>query len=403
MKKRWETKKIDEVCQFINGLWKGEEPPFINIGVFRNTNFTKDGNLDDTDIAYLDVELKKFEKRQLMYGDIILEKSGGGPKQPVGRVALFDKKKGRFSFSNFTAAMRVNDPKILDFRFLHKFLFWTHLSGATENMQNHSTGIRNLNSSAYKNIELPLPPLPEQRRIVGILDEAFDAIAKAKANAEKNLQNARELFESHLNEVFTKRGKGWVEKRLGDVSRINYGYTESASAEKIGPHFLRITDIQDNRVHWGSVPYCSIDSKDYPKYKLMNGDIVFARTGATTGKSYLVIDPPNAVFASYLIRVQLVDKELHPSFVNRFFQTQTYWNTIRAGVSGSAQGGFNATKLGELMITFPISPREQCATVERLNTLEDQTQHLESIYQRKLAALDELKKSLLHQAFSGAL
>jgi type I restriction enzyme S subunit len=120
MKNGWHKCKLDDVCQFINGLWKGETPPFVNIGVFRNTNFTKDGTLDDSDIAYLDVEERKFEKRRLTYGDLILEKSGGGPKQPVGRVALFDKKDGEFSFSNFTAAMRVNDPKTLDFRFLHK-------------------------------------------------------------------------------------------------------------------------------------------------------------------------------------------------------------------------------------------------------------------------------------------
>src|SRR4029077_1754671 len=147
--------------------------------------------------------LKKFQKRRLSYGDLILEKSGGGPKQPVGRIALFDKKEGEFSFSNFTAAMRVHDPKTLDFRFLHKFLFWTHLSGVTETMQSHSTGIRNLDGDAYKSIEIALPPVPEQRRIVGILDEACDSIAKAKANAEKNVQNARELFHSVLNAAIT--------------------------------------------------------------------------------------------------------------------------------------------------------------------------------------------------------
>ena len=185
MKDGWQKKTMDELCQFINGLWKGEKPPFVNVGVFRNTNFTKDGMLDDSDIAYLDVELKKFETRRLVYGDLILEKSGGGPKQPVGRSSLFDKEDGEFSFSNFTAVMRVIDPKVLDFRFLHKFLYWTHLSGVTETMQTHSTGIRNLDGEAYRNMEVPVPPLPEQRRIVAILEEAFDGIAAAKANAQK--------------------------------------------------------------------------------------------------------------------------------------------------------------------------------------------------------------------------
>ena len=188
MKKGWKTKTLEEACQFSNGLWKGEKPPFVNVGVIRNTNFTKDGTLDDSDIAYLDVEAKKLEKRRLQFGDIILEKSGGGPRQPVGRVALFDKDKGDFSFSNFTAALRVLEPDDLDFRFLHKFLHWTYVSGVTEGMQSNSTGIRNLDGDAYKAIEITYPPLAEQERIVGLLDEAFAGLATAKANAEKNLK-----------------------------------------------------------------------------------------------------------------------------------------------------------------------------------------------------------------------
>lgn len=251
-------------------------------------------------------------------------------------------------------------------------------------------------------IEFP-DSLDEQQRIVRLLDEAFEGIAIAKANTEKNVQNARAIFESHLQAVFTHRGEGWGEKSLGDLSRINYGYTESASIEKIGPHFLRITDIQDSRVDWDSVPYCSIAANDFPKYKLADGDLVFARTGATTGKSYLVRNPPESVFASYLIRVQLKDEELTPQFVNLFFQTPHYWDIIRSGVSGSAQGGFNASKLGELMIPFPKLLNQQILIVSKFDQLFAETQRLTRIYEQKLAALEALKKSLLHQAFSGAL
>ena len=92
--KDWEIKTLGEVCNFHNGLWKGKKPPYETVSVIRNTNFTKDGHLDDSDIAVLEVEEKQFSKRQLEYGDIVLEKSGGGPKQPVGRVIIFDKKRG---------------------------------------------------------------------------------------------------------------------------------------------------------------------------------------------------------------------------------------------------------------------------------------------------------------------
>lgn len=148
---------------------------------------------------------------------------------------------------------------------------------------------------------------------------------------------------------------GWEVKTLGEVSKINYGYTESASSEPIGSKFLRITDIQNDCVNWESVPYCKIETNEIIKYQLIDDDIVFARTGATTGKSFLVKEPPeNAVFASYLIRLRLIDKTvLLPEFLFLFFQSAYYWQSIKEGTAGSAQGGFNATKLAALFISIP--------------------------------------------------
>jgi type I restriction enzyme S subunit len=153
--------------------------------------------------------------------------------------------------------------------------------------------------------------------------------------------------------------KGWKTIELAAVSSINYGYTISASSEPIGPRFLRITDIQNERVDWNAVPYCKIEFSDLPKFRLASGDIVFARTGATTGKSFLVEDPPDAVFASYLIRLRLLDEILLPQFVLMYFQTADYWQSIKDGSSGSTQGGFNATKLGALKIPLPPLPEQQ--------------------------------------------
>lgn len=247
------------------------------------------------------------------------------------------------------------------------------------------------------------PSIDEQRRIVGILDEAFEGIATARTQAAVIRQNVRALFESRLQYIFTHRGDGWTEKALADLSKIDYGYTESASTKMVGPKFLRITDIQDGRVTWTSVPYCSIEAGKLARYRLEHGDIVFARTGGTTGKSYLVAHPPEAVFASYLIRLRVVADRLLPEFVNLFFQTASYWDSVRVGLSGSTQGGFNATKLGDMRISYPESRQEQRVLVTKMESLSAETQRLESIYQRKLAALDELKRSVLHQAFTGQL
>ena len=199
-----QTKTLEEACQFSNGLWKGEKPPFVKVGVIRNTNFTKEGTLDDSDIAYLDVEAKKLEKRRLQFGDIILEKSGGGPKQPVGRVALFDKQEGDFSFSNFTAALRVLDPDELDFRFVHRFLHWTYLSGVTKGMQSNSTGIRNLDGDAYKAIDISFPPLAEQQRIVAQLDALSQETQRLARLYERKHAALEALKKSLLHQAFTR-------------------------------------------------------------------------------------------------------------------------------------------------------------------------------------------------------
>jgi type I restriction enzyme, S subunit len=168
-------------------------------------------------------------------------------------------------------------------------------------------------------------------------------------------------------------------KKLGEIAKINYGYTEKSSFKKIGPKFLRITDIQDNNVNWEIVPSCKIENNDIPKYQLSDGDIVFARTGATTGKSFLIKSPPQAIFASYLIRLHILDSsKLMPEFLFHFFQTNTYWDNIKKGLSGSAQGGFNASKLSEIMIPLPPLSEQQ---------------HIVTILDKAFTAIDKAKSN----------
>ena len=388
MKVGWQTSTLEEVCQFSNGLWKGEQPPFVKVGVIRNTNFTKEGTLDYSDIAYLDVEAKKFEKRRLQFGDIILEKSGGGPKQPVGRVVLFDKAEGDFSFSNFTSALRVFYPDKLDFRFLHKFLHWTYLSGVTEEMQSHSTGIRNLNGDAYKSIKIVFPPLPEQQRLVRLLDEAFDGIAIAKANAAKNLHNARALFESYLEGVFSQRGEGWLETTVDKLS------TNLDSK--------RVPITKSDRVS-GEYPYYGASGiVDYVGDYIFEGETLLV---SEDGANLLARSTPIAfsVSGKYWVNNHAHILKFENMATQRF--VEFYLESIKLDeyITGAAQPKLNQKALNSIPIPIPRSVDAQAKIVERIELLSAETQRLESIYQHKLAALDELKKSLLHHAFNGEL
>jgi type I restriction enzyme, S subunit len=395
MKKGWEIKKLGEILQkteTVNPILSPEDEfNYIDVSSVSNSSFQI-----QTSQRLKGRNAPSRARKLVRTGDIVFATI----RPTLQRIAIVpDDLDGQVCSTGYFVLRPRND---IDNRWVFYYLFTKNF---TEEMEARQKGASYpaVTDGDVKDQEIPLPPLPEQKRIVAKLDEAFEGIATAKENAERNVKNARAISESELNAIFTKKGEGWEEKRLGDLSRISYGYTQSASSEAVGPHFLRITDIQDNRVDWSTVPYCAIEANDYPKYKLTNGDIVFARTGATTGKSYIVNDPPDSVFASYLIRVQVGAKELLPQFVNLFFQTSTYWDTIRSGVSGSAQGGFNATKLGELVIPFPELSQEQERLVCQCDVLSAETQRLESIYQRKITALNALKKSLLHHAFTGQL
>ena len=405
MKAEWTTRSLHDACEFINGLWKGEMPPFVNVGVIRNTNFNKEGTLDDSDIAYLDVEAKKLITRRLQFGDIILEKSGGGPNQPVGRVALFEKKDGEFSFSNFTAALRVRDRHELDFRFLHKFLYWTHLSGVTEGMQSHSTGIRNLSGDAYKAIKVSFPPIIEQNRIVGILDEAFEGISTAIANAQKNLRNARALFESHLQSLFTHRGDAWGTKRLGDVvTRLTNGYVgpiRNVYSES-GVPYLLARHVRSNRLLFDGRTFISDEfNLKNKKSMLKAGDVLLVQSGHI-GHSAVVTEEHEGHNCHAMIVISPLADEVTGAFLSLYFNSSEMRRRFEDIRSGSTVPHLTCGAVRELMIALP-GLLVQKRLVSHARELQTETQRLESIYRQKLAALETLKKSLLHRAFSGNL
>lgn len=288
---------------------------------------------------------------------------------------------------------------IIDQRFL-----WYFMQGKVDEMRQGSQGAAQtvINREMINELLIPLPPIDEQRRIVAVLDKAFAGIATATANAQKNLTNARALFEAHLGEVFSSQNSEWRDTKIGEISDVSYGFTEKASFAPVGPKFLRITDIQDGEVSWENVPSCPISPKDYQRQKLEDGDIVFARTGATTGKSFLVRFPPDAVAASYLIRLRVVKPDVLPEFVQLFFQTPQYWAAVSAGTSGSAQGGFNASKLADMRLPVPPFEEQRKAT-EKLKIANVQRLELQKVYDKKLQALNQLKQSFLQKAFAGEL
>ncbi|HDQ00031.1 MAG TPA: restriction endonuclease subunit S [bacterium] len=180
----------------------------------------------------------------------------------------------------------------------------------------------------------------------------------------------------------------WIETSLGEISKfIQYGYTESASQEPIGPKFLRITDIQGDCINWSDVPYCKISSNDYKKYKLEMGDIVIARTGNSTGATAFINDNIDAVFASYLIRYKIDPKIADPFYIGILLRSKKWKSFVNSIKGGSAQAGANAKIFAEFPISLPpIEDQRRIAHFvllfdDKINLLRRQNETLEQIAQ----------------------
>ena len=187
----------------------------------------------------------------------------------------------------------------------------------------------------------------------------------------------------------------WRKIPLGEFAEsVDYGITASATQEPLGPKFLRITDIQNGAVNWENVPWCECDARSASEAQLKSGDIVFARTGATTGKSFLIREcPSEAVFASYLIRVRLSAKA-EPRYISHFFQTPDYWAQISKSARGVAQPGVNATTLKALEIPLPPLPEQR-----RIADVLDRAEALRAKRRAALGQLDTLTQAMFVELF----
>jgi type I restriction enzyme S subunit len=255
-----------------------------------------------------------------------------------------------------------------------------------------------------------LPPLAEQQRIVALLDEAFAGLATAKANAERNLQNARAIFESHLEAVFSRRGEGWVEQYLEEVliTQPQNGWSPPAvNHSDSGTPVLMLSSVTGFFFRPEKIKFTSAKVDVRARYWVQDGDLLITRsnTPELVGHVAIVagIGRPT-IYPDLIMRM----KPDPAKAITRFVYYQLRTSELRSEITGRAQGANPTMKkisnaaVRSLPVVLP-SLDEQRAIVATLDALAAETQHLTRLYERKLAALEELKKSLLHQAFNGEL
>lgn len=388
----WEIKKLGDVCDTGAGgtplkahkdYYQGGTIPWLMSGevsqgeVFEAKNFITEKGLKNS-------SAKLFPKNTVL-------------------VAMYGATAGQVGILKFEACTNQAVCGILpNDKTIPEYLFYCFLSKKEELVAQAVGGAQpNISQIKIRNTKIPIPPLPEQQHIVAILDEAFAAITKAKANAEQNLKNSKELFESYLQGVFENKGEGWEEKMLGEIADVEYGYTDK-STEEGDYRYIRITDIDKN----GEL---IIEDKKYIKHSkeaegflIQDNDLLMARTGATFAKVLLFNGDEPSVFASYLIRIKFKEK-IENSLYWYFTKTKYYWEQANSLQSGAAQPHFNGAAVKQVIFSYPKSTVEQKVLIEKFATLSIETKKLEAIYQQKINDLEELKKSVLQKAFSGEL
>lgn len=395
MKKGWQTKTIGDVCEFQRGLTyaKSDEVDFSNNVVLRATNIDLATNLLIFDeLKYISDKVVVPESKKVKIGSLMICMASGS-KSHLGKVAFIDDVYG-YAFGGFMGMLTPLNG------LLPKYLF--HLMTSDDYKDfigalSDGANINNLTFDKLKGFPVPVPPLAEQQRIVGLLDEAFEGLATAKANAEKNLQNARALFESHLQSVFTQRGPGWVETTLGEIGKVSMCkriFKEETAAKGDIPFYKIGT--------FGKEPDAFIPSQTYneyrAKYSFPDKGAVLISAAGTIGRRVRYDGEPAYFQDSNIVWIENDEKQALNDYLYHFYGACD-WNSTK----GATIPRLYNDNLRRISIGFPKSLQEQNRIVAQLDALSEEAQRLAHHYERKLAALEALKKSLLHQAFTGNL
>jgi len=399
-------KKLGDVCHFVRGPFGGS---------LKKSCFKPNGNAiyeqqhaiynQFTKIRYF-VDDEKFEEMkrfELKSGDLIMSCSG-----TMGKVAIVPDgiKKGIIN----QALLKLTPSKDLDVKYLR---YWMSSNDFQESLVKYTVGaaIKNVASvKILKQIEAPLPQLKEQKQIVALLDKAFTAIDQAKANIEKNIVNAKELFQSKLNAIFSQKGEGWEEKKLKEITtKIGSGATPrggQSSYKESGISLIRSMNVHDDGFRDKKLAF--IDDEQANKLSnvtIEENDVLLNITGASVARCCIVDKhflPARVNQHVSIIRLKegiMSNKFLHFALTSK----ETKSLLLGIGEQGATRQAITKVQIENFKIAFPSIIEAQDELLKSLGILQKKTIQIESNYIKKLEDLEELKKSILQKAFSGEL
>ena len=400
MRKDWEIKKLSDVATIFNGNSinaKVKEAKYTNIDSGLPFIATKDVGFDSC-IDYENGVVIPFSEKdsfKIAPENTVLICAEGGS---AGRKIGFTNQEVCFGNKLFATVPKNG--------LLSRFAYYYYFS--SDFQQNFSTELAGIiggvSMAKFKQIQIPIPPLPEQKRIVSILDKAFAAIDKAKANAEQNLNNAKELFESYLQGVFNN-GHDWKTKELTEIVQercsLSYGIVQPGDDFTNGLPVIRPVDMKQKYINKTTLKLIDPErAKSYQRTKLVGDELLLCVRGETGMVSLITEELNGANVTRGIVPIAFDTAQLSLSFGYYLFLSPFVKRQIKEKTYGAALMQINIKDLRKLTMPLPDldSQNEIVKTCDKL--LED-TQKLEKIFCKKLDDLEELKKSILHKAFNG--
>jgi type I restriction enzyme S subunit len=397
--KRWQSKQLGDLCEvFADGDWvESKDQSSEGIRLIQTGNVGEGIFKDRAEKArYIsEATFKRLRCTEIVEGDCLISRL----PDPVGRSCILPDTGERMITAVDCTIVRFNPKQLLPefFNFYSQSLHYLKtVDSATTGTTRNRISRNNLGL-----IPVPVPPLHEQKRIVAILDEAFEGIGTAVANAEKNLANARELFDSYLNSVFTQKGEGWVEKSVGEMADHSLGkmLDKQKNRGSLKP-YLRNLNVRWFEFDLSDMLEMRFEDDEHDRYTAIKGDVLICE-GGYPGRAAIWQGDKPIYFQKAIHRVRFREDQHNKWFLYFLYMADAN-NELRKHFTGTGIQHFTGQSLHEFRVPVPPMPIVR-KHVERFDYLFDQIKSLEAIYRQKLADLAELKQAILQKAFAGEL
>lgn len=338
------AKLIDIIGKPLSGEWGTDDLDGTGIPVLRTTNFTNEGVVDYRDVVTRQITKKNLAEKMLCYGDIILEKSGGSDKQPVGRVIFFEGEENKYLFNNFTGLLRVKDTTKWMPKYVFYALFANYVMGGTLRYENKTTGLHNLQTDAYvAAVNIPDYSIEKQEEIVSCLDGVIGLMGKQR----QQLAKLDELVKSRFVEMFGAVSADKCTKRIKDYAEVLGGYAfKSDLFCSDSVPVIRISNINNGRVELDySICFDKLFWKQNKRFRVERNDILMAMSGATTGKAGIYKDNSPALINQRVACIRAKNGIALPQFL--FVATQLEWmyDLIQKTSAGCAQPNISGKQI----------------------------------------------------------